>query len=203
VVPFIGLTGGIGAGKSTALAALERLGASCLSTDRVVHELYQSEEVRDAVVERFGSEVVSDEGVDRRGLARRAFATAHDRSWLEELLWPRVGERMLTWRQELEQSPHPPRAAVVEVPLLFESGMEGAFDATIAVIADEGLRHERASGRGHEALDERAARQLTQQEKAQRATYVVVNDGRVEEMEAKLSEILDMLAEPPRRRPAR
>ena len=57
MVPFIGLTGGIGAGKSTALAALERLGAVVLSTDAVVHELYDSDEVRDAVVERFGAAV--------------------------------------------------------------------------------------------------------------------------------------------------
>ena len=82
---------------------------------------------------------------------------------------------------------------MVEVPLLFESGMEGGFDATIAVIADEQRRHERASGRGHHALDERSARQLTQGEKAQRATYVVVNDGSVEELESQLSAILDML----------
>ncbi len=59
MIPWIGLTGGIGAGKSTALAALERLGAVCLSTDKVVHELYESPDVRDAVAERFGPGVVS------------------------------------------------------------------------------------------------------------------------------------------------
>jgi dephospho-CoA kinase len=193
VPPFIGLTGGIGAGKSTALAVLERLGASSLSTDRVVHELYESPEVRDLVAERFGPDVLADGRIDRGELARRAFATAEDRAWLEQLLWPRVGERMVAWRRDLEAAAEPPRAAVVEVPLLFESGMDGAFDATVAVIAHERLRHERASSRGHQAVDERAARQLTQQEKAQRATYVVVNDGSVEDLEAKLSEILDML----------
>ena len=82
---------------------------------------------------------------------------------------------------------------VVEVPLLFESGMEGAFDATIAVIASEDLRAERAGARGHEALAERSARQMTQQEKAHRATYVVVNDGTVEELDSKLAELLEML----------
>jgi dephospho-CoA kinase len=193
VIPFIGLTGGIGAGKSTALTALERLGASCLSTDRVVHELYESPDVRDAVAERFGPQVLDDHGVNRGELARRAFAQSADRGWLEQLLWPRVGERMLAWRRRLEESADPPRAAVVEVPLLFESGMEGAFDATVAVIADEKVRQRRAAGRGHEALDERAARQLTQEEKAQRATYVMVNDGSVEDLEAGLSAILDML----------
>ncbi len=100
---------------------------------------------------------------------------------------------MVRWRQELEQTPVLPRAAVVEVPLLFESGMEEAFDSTIAVIANEDLRAERAGGRGHQALAERTARQLSQQEKAQRATYVVENDGTEQELQESLSAILDML----------
>jgi dephospho-CoA kinase len=185
-VPFVGLTGGIGAGKSTALDALERLGAAVLSTDRVVHELYDEPDVREAVLERFGS-------VDRGEIAQRAFATREDREWLEGLLWPRVGARMIEWRQGLEAADPPPRAAVVEVPLLFESGMGDAFDATIAVVADEDLRAERAGARGHQALAERSARQLTQQEKAQRATYTVVNDGTVGQLESKLSDVLEML----------
>jgi dephospho-CoA kinase len=193
VIPFVGLTGGIGAGKSTALGALERLGAACLSTDRVVHELYESPEVRDAVGDRFGSGVLSDGGVDRGALARAAFATQESRHWLEQLLWPRVGERMVAWRQDLNEVQPPPRAAVVEVPLLFESGLDHGFDATIAVIAPEEIREQRASGRGHEALSERASRQLTQREKSQRATYTVVNDGTESELEHKLSAILDML----------
>jgi dephospho-CoA kinase len=193
VVHFIGLTGGIGAGKSTALEALERLGAACLSTDRVVHELYQSAEVQTAVSDHFGPSVLSDGAIDRAALARAAFATAEDRDWLEQLLWPRVGERMVAWREGLAQSEPAPRAAVVEVPLLFESGLDHGFDATIAVVAEEGIRERRAAGRGHEALSERSARQLSQPEKSQRATYVVVNDGTVPELEDNLSAILDML----------
>jgi dephospho-CoA kinase len=191
--PFIGLTGGIGAGKSTALAALERLGAACLSTDRVVHELYASPDVRDAVVNRFGPEVLGEGEIDRGALAGAAFASDEGRRWLEELLWPRVGARMMAWRREHERIDPPPRALVVEVPLLFESGLDRGYDATIAVIADEAVRHERASSRGHQALDERTARQLTQEEKSQRATYTVVNDGTEVELESKLSAILDTL----------
>jgi dephospho-CoA kinase len=188
------LTGGIGAGKSTALAALERLGAATISTDAVVHELYGSEEVRDAVVARFGPDVAPDGVVDRGVLAQRAFATPEDRAWLEQLLWPRVGARVWAWRERVEQMDPPPRAGVVETPLLFEAGMDGIYDATIAVVADEQVRAERAAGRGHRAVDERTARQLSQQEKAERATYVVLNDGSVAELEGKLSSILDMLS---------
>lgn len=193
MVPFIGLTGGIGAGKSTALDALERLGAVCLSTDRAVHQLYETDEVRSAVRDRFGDEVMDAGSVDRPALARRAFATDEDRRWLEQLLWPRVGTRIAEFRSQAGAADPPPRAAVVEVPLLFESGGDHGFDATIAVIAPESVRHERASARGHEALSERAARQLSQEEKSQRATYTVVNDGSIEELEEKLSSILDML----------
>ena len=71
----------------------------------------------------------------------------------------------------------PPRAAVVEVPLLFESGMEQVFDATIAVVADETVRADRAGARGHAAVAERAGRQLSQAEKAERADYEVRNEG--------------------------
>ncbi|MDQ6835410.1 MAG: dephospho-CoA kinase [Actinomycetota bacterium] len=193
MVPFIGLTGGIGSGKTTALRALEKLGAAGLSTDQVVHELYESAEVADAVQARFGDEVIRDGVIDRPAVAQEAFASPDRRQWLEQLLWPRVGARIAAWRQELNALPQPPRAAVVEVPLLFEAGMESAFDCTLAVIADEGLRHQRASGRGHQALDERGARQLSQEEKAQRATYSVLNDGTEAELVAKLSAILDML----------
>ena len=164
-----------------------------LSTDAVVHELYASPEVRDIVVARFGADVAPQGVIDRPALARASFATDEDRAWLEGVLWPRVGERMAQWRQDVEHASPQPRAAVVEVPLLFESGLDHGFDATVAVIADEAVREERAGARGHQALAQRSARQLSQTEKSQRATYTVVNDGNVEQLEAKLSSILDML----------
>jgi dephospho-CoA kinase len=192
-VPFVGLTGGLGAGKSTALAALERLGAATLSTDAVVHELYLSDELRDAVVARWGAQVAPGGVVDRAAVAERAFADPGERSWLEGLLWPRVAARVAAWRREAASREPSPRAAVVETPLLFEAGMEAAYDATIAVIADEQVRRARAAARGHHGVDERAARQLAQEEKARRATYAVVNDGTPEELERKLSDLLEKL----------
>jgi dephospho-CoA kinase len=104
-----------------------------------------------------------------------------------------VGARIAEWREEQLRREPPPTALVVEVPLLFEAGMEGAFDATIAVVADEGLRSERAASRGHAAVDERVARQLLQAEKAQRADHAVVNDGTTEELERNLSAVLGIL----------
>jgi dephospho-CoA kinase len=195
---FVGLTGGIGAGKSEALAALGRLGASVLSTDAIVHELYGDPDVVGAVVERWGDEVAPGGVVDRAAIARRAFGSSDDeRTWLEGLLWPRVGDRMVAWREAEATREPPPPALVVEVPLLFEAGMEGAFDTTVAIVADEEVRAQRAGERGHEAIDERAVRQLTQQEKAELADHVVANSGTIEELEHSLSKLLEMLNESP------
>jgi dephospho-CoA kinase len=151
-----------------------------------VHELYEDDEVRAAVLERFGT-------TDRSEIARAAFATDEGRKWLEELLWPRVGQRMWEWRQAEESRSPAPRALVVEVPLLFESEMDAAFDATVAVVADEATRRERAGARGHAALDERTSRQLTQEEKAARATYTVANSGTIEALEQTLAGVLEKL----------
>lgn len=193
-VPFVGLTGGLGAGKSTALAVLERLGAATLSTDAVVHELYGSPEVRDAVVARWGQRIAPGGIVDRSAIATHVFADPGERAWLEGELWPRVGARVAAWREEVDAREPTPAAAVVETPLMFEAGMEGIYDATIAVVADEQVRAGRVGTRRHVAADERAARQLTQEEKARRATYTITNSGTVEELERKLSAVLARLS---------
>jgi len=192
-VPFVGLTGGLGAGKSTALAALERLGAATLSTDAVVHELYESPDLRDIVVARWGEAVAPGGVVDRGAVAARVFAAERERAWLEGQLWPRVRARVADWRQEVTAREPPPAAAVVEVPLLFEAGMEGVYDATVAVSADEQVRAARAAGRGHVGAGERAARHLPQEEKARRATFAVDNTGTLQELERQLSTVLDRL----------
>jgi dephospho-CoA kinase len=158
-----------------------------------VHELYREPEVRAAVVARWGDEVAPDGVVDRDAIARRAFTGPGEREWLEQLLWPRVGERVAAWRAAASTREPPFRALVVEVPLLFESGLDAWFDATIAVIADDEIRAARVGARGHEAVDERTARQLTQQEKSQRATYAVENSGSIAELEQELSSVLAKL----------
>lgn len=195
-VPLVGLTGGMGAGKSTALSELERLGAAVLSTDAVVHELYEGSELRAAVARRWGQGALApDGGVDRAAVAERVFADPDQRAWLEGVLWPLVGARVGEWLTTVRARRPPPRAAVVEVPLLFEAGMEGIYDATVAIVAAEPTRRERAAGRGHAREEARAERQLSQEEKARRATFVVHNDGDVQELAAQLSAVLEKLEE--------
>ena len=147
--------------------------------------------MRDLLVDELGPEVAPGGQIDRSAVAARVFGDGDKRSWLEGILWPRVGARVAAFRESVAGCP----AAVVEVPLLFEAGMEAVFDKTIVVIADEDVRAGRAAARGHELVEARAARQLTQDEKAQRADYVVRNDGTLDELETKLSEVLAMLRE--------
>jgi dephospho-CoA kinase len=192
---FIGLTGGLGAGKSEALAAAERLGAATLSTDAVVHELLGTPEVRDLLAARWGERVLAGDAVDRAAVAEIVFEQPDELGWLESVLFPRVGGRVLQWRAELEQADPPPRIAVVEVPLLFEAGIEGIFDATVVVVADEEIRASRAGERDQRGLDGRQARQLDQDEKARRADLVVRNDGTLEELQQEMRRALDAAGE--------
>jgi dephospho-CoA kinase len=189
-VPFVGLTGGLGAGKSEALKALGELGAATLSTDAVVHDLLATAELRDAVVGRLGPGVARDGALDRTAIAERVFGDDEARAWLEGELWPRVGARVAEWKAEVDAAEPRPPAAVVEVPLLFESGMEKVFDATLAVVADEQVRESRAAARGHAGVSGRTGRQLSQEEKSQRATYTVRNDGSLAELKESLAEFL-------------
>ncbi|HET7053692.1 MAG TPA: dephospho-CoA kinase [Solirubrobacterales bacterium] len=186
----IGLTGGIAAGKSEALAAFERLGAATISSDAVVHELLEAEPLLPRIVERWGEEVAPGGEVDRSRVGSIVFADAEELRWLEEQIHPLVGERIGGWLTSL---PEGTKIAVVEVPLLFESGMEQVFDTTLAVVASDEVRRERAAGRGHALVDEREARQLAQEEKAARAEHAVENDGSVEDLERELSALVEKL----------
>jgi dephospho-CoA kinase len=164
-----------------------------LSSDAVVHDLLGTGEVRDLLRARWGDRVVAGDAVDRAAVASIVFEQPEELAWLESELFPRVGLRTVAWRTELEHRDPPPDVAVVEVPLLFEAGREGFFDATIAVVADEALREERAAARGHEGVAGREGRQLTQAEKAERADFVIHNDGSLADLEGTVGAMLDQL----------
>ena len=137
----IGLTGGIAAGKSTALAAFERLGAATISSDAVVHELLEGEPLLGRLSERWGEDVAPEGRIDRARVGQIVFADPEQLSWLESQVHPLVGERIGAFLASLPASTE---IAVVEVPLLFESGMEGVFDTSVAVIAADDVRRTRA-----------------------------------------------------------
>jgi dephospho-CoA kinase len=188
---FVGLTGAVAAGKSEALAAFARLGAATLSTDAVTHELLGTAEVRERLVERWGEAVLADGRVERGTVGEIVFGRPDELAWLESVLHPLVGARIVEWRGSL---PGGTSLAVVEVPLLFETGMEAAFDATVCVVAFDPIRAARAGDRGTELLEERSGRQLSQDEKAARATHVISNDGSLAELEEHVARLMPELA---------
>jgi dephospho-CoA kinase len=187
----VGLTGAVAAGKSEALAAFARLGAATLSSDAVTHELLNTAEVRERLVERWGDAVLADGRVERGRVGEIVFGRPDELTWLESVLHPLVGTRIVAWRQSL---PGETSLAVVEVPLLFETGMESAFDATVCVVADDSIRAARAGERGTELLEGRSGRQLSQEEKAARATHVISNDGSLADLEEQVARLMPALA---------
>lgn len=193
---LIGLTGGIAAGKSEALRLLAELGAATISTDAVVHELLATAEVRDRLSERWGSEVAPGGELDRGRIGEIVFEYPDELAWLESVLHPLVGERVVQWRRGLSQDVE---VAVVEVPLLFEGTMAEMFDATIAISAGDTERERRAAARGTGALEARSGRQLSQREKAARATHAVHNDGSLADLRAELERLYPTLREAGRR----
>ncbi|HVX34461.1 MAG TPA: dephospho-CoA kinase [Solirubrobacterales bacterium] len=187
----IGLTGGIAAGKSEALAAFGRLGAATLSSDAVVHDLLEGGPLRAELAARWGPEVApAGAPTDRERIGGIVFADPEELRWLESRIHPAVGAETAAWIAGL---PDEVEFAVVEVPLLFEGGREQVFDTTVSIVAAEEVRRARAAARGHALVDAREARQLTQEEKAERAEHVIVNDGSVADLEAALSALLAKL----------
>jgi dephospho-CoA kinase len=178
----VAITGGIGAGKSEALAAFERHGAATISSDAVVHELYEDPEVQAALRERFGTS-------DRQQVRDLAVADRSALLWLEQLLHPRVMARTDAWRDELSQLPEPPALAVNEVPLLYEAGAESRFDAVVVITAPRELRAERRQ------LDAREERLIPEEEKVRRADFSYVNDGSLDELDAFVAGVVSTLTE--------
>jgi dephospho-CoA kinase len=171
----VAITGGIGAGKSEALAAFGRQGAATLSADDVVHELIaHDDEVGAALRGRFGT-------TERAEIAKAVFGDAQRLAWLEELLHPRVRERTDAWLAEADAP-----VAVVEIPLLYETGGDQRFDKVVVVTAPADLRRSRSRAAG----GDREARLIPDPEKAARADYVYENSGSLDELEQFVASVL-------------
>lgn len=174
-VVAVGLTGGLGAGKSTALRMFADLGAAVFSADEAVHELYRHTDVRDALRGRFGSGVVGIDGsVDRTALAEVVLADEEALRWLEEFIHSRVAKEM---RRHLVGCPAG-AVVVFEVPLLFDTGMERMFDLTVTIEAERDVRARRAVGPERQAvLEGFDRRQLTRERRMAMADITFVNEG--------------------------
>lgn len=152
-----------------------------------MHDLLDREPMISALRRRWGDSIESGGVVDRAAVGQRVFSNPEELAWLEREVHPLVQSEIADWFGAL---PEDCRVAVVEVPLLFEGEMADRFDLTVAVVADERLRRQRAEARGQVGLEGREGRQLSQSDKAARADHVVENDGTQADLEARLSELL-------------
>jgi dephospho-CoA kinase len=187
----VAITGGIGAGKSEALAAFARHGAATVSSDEIVHHLLRRDDVKRAVVASVGNGVVGPDGdIDRGALGSAVFNDRAALLRLEELLHPLVAQEYLTWREQLAALPDPPAVCVTEVPLLYEVGGESRFDRVVTITAPTKLRR----ARSHVAVEERESRLLPDAVKVKRADYSFVNTGSLEELDAFVASVMRDLA---------
>ncbi|MGZ4388417.1 MAG: dephospho-CoA kinase [Gaiellaceae bacterium] len=189
----VAITGGIGAGKSEALAAFARHGAATVSADEIVHHLLATDDdVRAALVERFGERILGDDGrSDRKRIGEIVFADPDALVWLEQLLHPLVSQTYMDWREALGGLDEPPAVCVTEVPLLFEVGSEQRFDRVVVVTAPQPLRAERR----RVPHDDRDERLLPDAEKVARADYAYVNDGSLDDLDAFVAGVMHDLVQ--------
>jgi len=177
----VAITGGIGAGKSTALASFRHHGAATVSSDEIVHHLLATDpEVKEKLVERLGEEILGDDGApDRERIAIRVFKDRDALDFLEKLLHPLVSREYMSWRDQLAALPNPPLVCVTEVPLLYEVGAQTRFDKVVVITAPSKLREARRGG----WQDDRESRLIPDREKAKRADFTYVNTGTPEELD--------------------
>jgi dephospho-CoA kinase len=177
----VALTGGIAAGKSEALAAFTRQGAATASSDAFVHTLLSEDDgVRDAIRERWGEDAVGD----RKRIGEIVFKDPAELEWLEQLLHPRTRALGEAWLESVDGP-----LAVIEIPLLFETGSEARFDKVVVITAPRELREER---RGPFA--DREARLIPDAEKLERADFSYVNDGSLADLDAFVAGVVEKLS---------
>ena len=178
----VAITGGIGAGKSEALAAFARHGAATVSSDEIVHRLLRDDsEVRGELLGRFGESILDDAGqISRAAIAELVFADPEALAWLEALLHPRVAREYLEWREQLGELPNPPAVCATEVPLLYEVGGQERFDVVVVVTASAEVRAKRT----RVPAGQREPRLLPDTVKVAQADFAYVNEGSLEELDA-------------------
>ncbi|GAA6146078.1 dephospho-CoA kinase [Thalassolituus maritimus] len=184
---ILGLTGGIGSGKSAASAFFRDAGITVVDADMVAREVVEpGEPAWSAIKERFGNDAINEDStLNRAWLRQKVFSEPEERRWLEGQTHPRIRDR-ITEQLAAAKSPY----AILESPLLFESGQCELVTSTLVVDVPEQLQVERASNRDDndpEQIKRIIAAQLPRQERLQRADQVVDNSGSLDELYKQLS----------------
>lgn len=188
----LGLTGGIGCGKSTVGGLLEALGFQRLDSDAIVRQLLAEDaSTISAIVERFGPEMQAESGgIERSALAGVVFHNPEALQWLENLLHPRVGQ---TWQKAMASAPE--ASWVAEIPLLFEKNLENHFDFTVCVSCSEITQFQRLAAKGvtHTQARARMDRQMPLNDKVSKSDFVLYNNGSYTFLERQVAILTDAL----------
>jgi len=196
---ILGLTGSIGMGKSTTAKLFAEAGVPVYDADATVHELYEGEAVP-AIEAAFPGTTVNGK-VDRAHLSAQVVHDPAAMQRLEQIVHPMLGASRQKFFQDAERSGAP--VAVVDVPLLYETGGEKRVDAVVVVTTTPENQRERILARGtmtHEVLDSILARQLPDAEKRKRADFVVDTSHGLDPVRARIRDILDQAGKMPQRR---
>ena len=194
---LVGLTGGIGSGKSTVGQLFAAHGAVVIDADQVAREVVEpGEPALDDIVARFGADVLDDDGrLDRPALAAIVFEDDEARRDLEAITHPRIGERILARIAEVAGREHvdgEDHVVIVEHPLLIENGQHENYETLVVVLADEDVRLARLTGERGMAEDDARARmraQATDDQRRQAATHVVENNGSTADLQRRVDEV--------------
>ena len=188
----IGLTGGIGAGKSTVLEIFEESGFNVISADKICGQIYDdpNSEIHAEIEKNWGSIYIASDGkADKKMVAERVFSDDISRKWLNSKLHPEILRRGQALAAETSKK------TVFEVPLLFETGWEDFFEQIIMVYTKDELRIERLEKRGltRKEISERINAQMPQDKKLEKADFALVNNGSITSLKEQISKLIQQL----------
>jgi dephospho-CoA kinase len=188
----LGLTGGIGCGKSTVVGLFKEAGWNTVETDAIVRELLAEDaEVQARLEARWGRAVFNADGsVNRKAIAERVFGDTGSLQWLESLLHPLVRTR---WEGRVARDPE--GLWLVEIPLLFEKSLETCFDLTVCVFSSPEVVEARMLDRGYSTAEiaQRRERQMPLEEKIRRADHLIANSGSLEFLKRQTTRLIGLL----------
>ncbi|MDH5655646.1 MAG: dephospho-CoA kinase [Spirochaetia bacterium] len=188
----IGLTGGIASGKSTTAEIFQNAGVQVISADMLAKEVFETEEIQSALRNHFGESVIEKNQVSRLKIAEKVFNQPEELSYLNSLIHPEVKKKFNQMKQSLE----PGEILVYDVPLLFETNQDHEYDLTLTIHADFHIRKKRAlsrSGWTEEEFMQRERAQLPLEEKIERSTACIENNGNQDELKRKIFSLIQRI----------
>lgn len=193
---WVGLTGGMGTGKSTVANILRELGYPVIDADALAHKsLEKSSECYEQVVKLFGTQILDNEkNIDRKELGKIVFSNKRDLTKLENIIHPFVQKKAAEARREYEA--HGMKIAFYDVPLLFEKELQNNFDKVVLVYAPQDMQKERISARDKlelSEIDKRIAAQIPIEEKRELADFVINNIASIADLKKEIHNVLKQL----------